>query len=88
MFFFVDASNKLIGLVYEQNDLLFGASSFSVHTNPGSISHLEEQPSPSSKLPSSHWYPILFPSPHISTHAPELASTVYPGSVQEDTAAI
>lgn len=48
MFFLVEIKVKLIGLVYEQNDLLFGANTFSVHIKPAYMSQVFEHPSPSS----------------------------------------
>ena len=43
------------------------------HTQPGSIWHVEEQPSPSIVLPSSHSSPALartMPSPQVEVQAP------------------
>ena len=38
---------------------------FVVHVHPGYIRQFDEQPSPFFLLPSSHWYFITTPSPHI-----------------------
>src|ERR1700733_3513547 len=60
-------SRYRIGIV----NVVGGASLVAVHVQPGSIVHVDEQPSPFVVLPSSHCsLGNLRPSPHTAVHVP------------------
>lgn len=56
----------------------------SIHANFFSTVHLDEHPSPSSLLPSSHYTLESFPSPHIYTQDNEIGSRENPSRHRQE----